>query len=243
MMANYDVFAKFFDALMDKPTEKVRRIENYIRKMNPGAKSVLDVACGTGNVLNLLPSYLNKTGLDTSNEMLKIARKKVKKAIFFHQDMRLFQFNDKFDVIVCIYDSINHLVILNDWLTVFNKVSDHLTEDGIFIFDVQTEYRLQQLKKKSPWVTRFGKGNDNMVIWNVTNISNNCFNWQVEIFEHKNGNTFLRGEENIPEKVFSSQLITKNLKKYFQTVMVEDDEAKRVSKFSERIWFICKNSK
>ncbi len=46
------------------------------------------------------------SGLDLSNKMLSIARKKVPGAKFWHQEMVDFQIDERFDAIFCVFDSI-----------------------------------------------------------------------------------------------------------------------------------------
>ena len=126
MVESYSKFAKYYDSLMGEPKDKVVLINSWIKKYNSKATSVLEIACGTGAILKLMEKQYDVSGLDLSKEMLSIANKKIKKGNFYHDDMTSFSLNKKFDVILSIYDSINHLLKFNDWNKVFKNSSKHL---------------------------------------------------------------------------------------------------------------------
>ena len=182
-MTNYDLFSKHFDELMGNPIDKTKRIENYIKQNSPKAKSVLDIGCGTGSILYNLPNKYDKTGIDLSANMLSIAKQKVKSAKFYQYDMTAFKFEKKFDVILCIYDSINHLLHFKDWEKLFHNVKSHLNENGLFIFDVNTTFYLKKLSKLQQQLQPFGKNGKHFYSISVTQIKDTIFNWSVKIFE------------------------------------------------------------
>ena len=137
-MANYDKFYKHYDAVMGDPKQKAVFLTSLIKKWNPKATTLLELACGTGAILQHLVHNFEVSGLDLSAGMLSIARKRLPKTRFFKQDMTQFSIPQNFDVILCVYDSINHLVRFNDWQKVFARTKRHINENGIFIFDVNT---------------------------------------------------------------------------------------------------------
>jgi predicted TPR repeat methyltransferase len=122
-MSNYDIFGKFYDAVMGDRAGAAGRLRGYIRNANPRAKSVLELGCGTGSVLKHLASNYEVSGVDLSNRMLTVAAKKVPRAKLFRQDMTRFRLNRRFDVICCVFDSINHVLRFSDWRTMFSQVS------------------------------------------------------------------------------------------------------------------------
>src|SRR5436305_11533726 len=130
-MANYDKFYKHYDAVMDDPIQKAVFLTSLIKKWNPKATTLLELACGTGAILQHLVHNFEVSGLDLSAGMLSIARKRLPKTRFFKQDMTQFSIPQNFDVILCVYDSINHLVRFNDWQKVFARTKRHINENGI----------------------------------------------------------------------------------------------------------------
>lgn len=126
-MSSYDVFGKFYDAVMGDRAGAAERLSKYICNASPRAKSVLELGCGTGSVLKHLASSYDVSGVDLSNRMLSIAARKVPQAALFRQDMVRLRLNKRFDVICCVFDSINHLLRFSDWTTVFSNVKRHLS--------------------------------------------------------------------------------------------------------------------
>ena len=73
-------------------------------------RRLLDVACGTGNHAFLLKKNYSIVGVDISNEMLKIARKKVSGVKILIGDMKKLDLKQKFDIIICMFSAINYNV-------------------------------------------------------------------------------------------------------------------------------------
>src|SRR5919197_4520428 len=95
---------------MGDRAEHARYLRSLIKKHAPGARSVLEVACGTGSILKQLWTYYEVTGVDLSEEMLDRAAEKVPGVPLFRGDMRKLNLGERFDVVLCVYDSINHLL-------------------------------------------------------------------------------------------------------------------------------------
>jgi ubiquinone/menaquinone biosynthesis C-methylase UbiE len=90
-MTSYDTFGTFYDAVMGDRTEATKRLRSFIRNASPKAKNVLELACGTGSVLKHLSKHYDVWGLDLSERMLSIARKKVPHARLSRQNMVTFR--------------------------------------------------------------------------------------------------------------------------------------------------------
>jgi ubiquinone/menaquinone biosynthesis C-methylase UbiE len=73
-MASYDIFARFYDAVMGDGAEPTERLRGFIHKAHPEARNVLELACGTGSVLRHLSKHYDVWGLDRSRRMLAIAK-------------------------------------------------------------------------------------------------------------------------------------------------------------------------
>lgn len=100
---------------------------------------ILDLACGTGNVLlELLERGFEVEGADYSAAMLEIARRKVPPEVpLWCQDARSLEIPGKpFDACVCLFDSLNYLLSLADLCRAFQSVHRQLTPGGTFVFDM-----------------------------------------------------------------------------------------------------------
>ncbi|MDF2558540.1 MAG: class SAM-dependent methyltransferase [Bacillales bacterium] len=168
---SYTNFAKIYDELMkDVPYEKwVRFFEEKKDKYQFPVQNILDIGCGTGELAILLSKkgYL-VTGVDLSEEMLSIAFEKVKNAgvsvQLFEQDMRELEGLGTFDCVQIVCDSLNYLQDLDEVKTTFERVSDHLTENGMFIFDVHSIWKMQNQFNDQTYAEN---GEDVSFIWHA----------------------------------------------------------------------------
>ncbi len=157
-MPPYRQISAFYDAVMDDPGPRADRVNAWIDRFRPGAASLLELGCGTGSILERILGIDSLTGLDRSPEMLAMARSKVPAARFVEGDMADFSLGETFDVVVSVFDSINHLLTFEAWRSMFDAVHDHLAEGGLFIFDVNTVGELRRLGDDPPWVYEFAGG-------------------------------------------------------------------------------------
>lgn len=127
----YDIIYRWKDYAME--AEKVYQIINDYKKSS--GNDLLDVACGTGEHAKFLQDYFKITGLDKSSIMLKIARKKVKKASFIKADMINFKLNTQFDAIVCLFSAIARLKSYSNLEKAISNFSKHLKKDGVLIIE------------------------------------------------------------------------------------------------------------
>ncbi len=206
----YNSFARVYSELMDDSlyARWAKYVEDQVSK---DAKSLLDVACGTGDLTILLANRFQVTGTDLSEEMLKIAEEKAKKAnktIPFVQSnmMDLFDF-DKFDVITCFDDSICYLKDEDELGVTFNQAFEHLNDGGKFLFDAHSLYQMDEV---FPGYMFNHRTEDSAFMWNsfegeyphTIEHELTFFNWDEKI----NGytvNTELHKERTYPIDTFT----------------------------------------
>lgn len=236
--ADYNIIAKYYDTVIgagfetDELFEKIKR--KYFRKND--LNSILELGCGTGENLKVFGKNYDLTGIDISSEMIRIAKKKSLSADLGVKDIREYKFNREFDLILCLYDTINHITLFSDWKKIFKNTSDHLNPNGLFVFDINTLFKLEYFSTISPIVHEFGK---NYLFINISKISNNTFNWNLKIFEKIKSNSFKLIEANIKESSFAIIRIKTELEKYFNILKIEDDSGRKVIENSGRVFFIC----
>jgi cyclopropane fatty-acyl-phospholipid synthase-like methyltransferase len=236
-MPSYEVFGKFYDAVMGDGSESAKRILNFLRVANPNARTVLELGCGTGSILKHLQNSYEVSGLDLSSKMLSIAREKVPRAKLSRQDMTDFQIDEQFDAVICVFDSINHVRRFSDWKRVFARVRQHLAPGGCFIFDINTQRKLERHIADPPWVHSFGK---NLLLIDVTALPNQGSNWNIKVFEHVKQSRYILHEEDIVEVSFPLEKIMWALRNQFVSVRVVDRDQGRPRGSSERLFFIAK---
>jgi SAM-dependent methyltransferase len=138
--ADYDKFAWLFNHEFGSFADQLykdfykKEIENIF-----GKPSILDLCCGTGQLMQILGEKgYQVTGIDGSLEMLKIAKTNVPFGKFILADIREFDLPPVFDAVVSTYDSLNHLMSLQDLRAAFLNVYKCLVPNGVFLFDLNT---------------------------------------------------------------------------------------------------------
>lgn len=236
-MILYEIIGRFYDEVMGDQQQPAEQVRELIEKYRPGAESVLELACGTGSFLYHLSKYYKITaGLDLSSIMLSIARNKVPDTPLYQCDMKDFHFYQKFDVVICMNDSINHLLDFSEWEKMFKNVYNHLNKGGIFIFDINTLYKLNMLSESPPVVHEF---DDNMLVTNVYRKNSDQYVWHLKIFEHREDNKYLMHEEFLEETAVPLDTIKKVLAGNFGEIHVFDLENGEITEKSKRLHLVA----
>src|SRR5207247_10799757 len=102
----YRQLANYYDEIYyfkkyQKETDKIETIIQRHKKSS--GNKLLDVACGTGNHIEYLKQHYSVEGLDSSPEMLRIARKKHHEVVFHRGDMTTFKLKNRFDIITYLF--------------------------------------------------------------------------------------------------------------------------------------------
>lgn len=134
----YDEFADVYNRHWKGFAEHVIPIlDLLVLAENPPPLKVLDVCCGTGQLDAVLSERgYDVTGLDGSAEMIRHARANAPAASFVVDDARTFALPQEYDLAFCIFDSLNHILDLNEVIQVFERVYAALKPGGVFEFDM-----------------------------------------------------------------------------------------------------------
>jgi SAM-dependent methyltransferase len=142
----YGDFAKYYDYLgWDKFARNAAiRLRSFIKLQRGHYETVLDFACGTGELEKCLEDTgIRFTGVDASPGMLKVARRKCPGVRFIRSDVGEVRLKRKFDLVLFLFDSANHMNSLSHLKRVFRNARRHLKKGGYFIFDIITESGLE----------------------------------------------------------------------------------------------------
>jgi SAM-dependent methyltransferase len=138
----YDPFAWLYNKHWGNsftPTAMAVINELVLPQLKPRAL-VLDLCCGTGQMAQILSEQgFNVVGLDGSESILSFARQNAPKAHFILGDARSFTLDASVDAIVSVFDSLNHVMSIDELGSVFNSVYRALKKNGTFMFDLNTE--------------------------------------------------------------------------------------------------------
>ena len=119
-------------------------VESLAERHGPTPTRVLDLACGTGTLaLELGKRGYDVSGADGSAAMLGVAREKAE-AIgsdipFHHRDLLWLRDLPRFQWVLCLYDSINYLMSLDDVSRALEEMHGVVEPGGLLVFDVCTE--------------------------------------------------------------------------------------------------------
>ncbi len=238
-MTNYAKFAGFYDEIMGDRAPDIDQVRGFVEKHLPSAKSLLELGCGTGALLAGLPADLDLTGVDQSPEMLAKAAAAVPSATLVNADMTKIGLGTRFDVVICMFDTLNHLPEFASWLELFDRVHEHLADGGLFVFDVNTTGRLRGLSRALPYAQDFG---DHTLIMNISAAHGNVVLWETKIFERLTGgdDLYRLHHEKIYELAVPLDTIREALSLHFEVLEETDLENGPVSDESERIYFACR---
>ncbi|MBQ7740151.1 MAG: class I SAM-dependent methyltransferase [Eubacterium sp.] len=241
-MNSYNTFAFYYDRLTENAEYEVRSefISNFFYRYNNGNMSVLDLACGTGNITKYLSEKgYEITALDLSEEMLSVAQNKnINNAVFIKGDMTDFELPYKVDNCVCSLDSINHLSCIEDVKKCFKCVYNSLNEGGIFIFDVNTIYKHKVILADNSFI--FDE-EDFFLAWDNTSLDERTVQINLDFFIF-NGKSYDRYSEEFTEKAYETNELVNALRETgFEVLMICNDcKEEPLNEKSERAYFICK---
>jgi SAM-dependent methyltransferase len=135
ILAMYSASAEYYDLIYAKKDyrEESGRLRELFRRYVPSGRTILDIACGTGEHLRFLPEYA-VSGIDNEPAFIKIANEKRPDGSFQVADMQRFELDAKFDILICLFSAIAYLVTAEEILSALGCFKAHLAPGGaIFI--------------------------------------------------------------------------------------------------------------
>jgi SAM-dependent methyltransferase len=120
-------------------------VRDQIAERTPDARSILDVACGTGGHLRYLRDWFEVTGLDVDLAMLAQARRALPDVPLVEGDMRSFNLGRRFDAVLCLFSSVAYMSSRHDLNAAVLQMASHLAVNGTLIVDgwVRPEHWLE----------------------------------------------------------------------------------------------------
>lgn len=147
-MEQYTAFSAWYDKMMGTVDyEKwTRYLIDFLHRT--GARRVAECACGTGNITwRLCKAGFEVTGLDISEDMLLVAREKLRKmglrCPFVCEDMRELSLHKPVDAIIAACDGVNY--VTEGAEDFFAAAYRGLKPGGVLLFDVSSDYKLSRI--------------------------------------------------------------------------------------------------
>jgi len=155
--------------------------------------------------------------------------------------MHNFKIPEKFDVIFSANDAINFLKDFDQWKSTFKTVSEHLNQDGLFIFDVFTPKMLRDTLRWREKVKRLtgtrailfrkfsgGYHNDTGIV------KGNTLTWDEKILERLPNGLYQLHEYKFIERIYPVAKMKSALSVHFDILESNFREKRRV------ILFVCR---
>lgn len=145
----FDEIAFLYDELMAgiPYSAWLNYVQRLLKEFGVKPRTVLDLCCGTGSASVLLAEKgYEVAGVDISMSMIKCAREKAERkglsVDFRAQNAARLRLGKRFDLVLCLFDSLNYILESSALQESFHRVFEHLKPGGLFIFDMNTEFAL-----------------------------------------------------------------------------------------------------
>lgn len=243
--SDYDLFAwiynKYWGSFATRIVPVLRKL--VLHALPPKAR-ILDLCCGTGQLAQALSEKgFRLTGIDGSEPTIAIARKNAPDASFIVDDARNFSITGKFHAVLSTFDSLNHVMHLEDLTNVFGNVNRVLSSGGVFAFDLNMEegYRIR-------WRGSSGYVEDDHAF--ITRASylpeERIAKYAITVF-FREGDQWDRSDTTLLQRCYSEEEIVKALRSVgFIRVRIYDggkDLGAELSQYPGRSFFVCQKPK
>lgn len=155
----FEDLARYYDPIMEH-VDYARWFDMttmLAEQLLPHEVCCLDAACGTGTLLEMFKTYQWEVyGFDLSRGMLHTARKLHPDIPVFQGDLRALPCEGRFDVITCLFDSINFLLEKADVYQALSAFYTALKPGGMLYFDMVTERMVTRHFDGQEWTEENG---------------------------------------------------------------------------------------
>lgn len=246
-MEQYTNFAKVYDLFMDNvPYDKwIEQIKDILHKENIFDGLICDLGCGTGAITEGLSNIgYDMIGIDNSYDMLDVAMEKKfasgNDILYLCQDMREFELYGTVRAIISRCDSLNYIQSLSDLKDVFSLVNNYLDPKGIFIFDMNTIHKYQDVLGENTFAEVREQAS---FIWENTYDSKSKINeYDLNLFIKLEEDTYKRFEERHVQRAYTFNEIVSAIEssKMILESYMDADTGGDINENTERILFIAR---
>lgn len=213
---SYGDFARVYDLFMqDVPyKEWADHIEKVWEQYKISPKLIAELGCGTGALANYFAAKnIDVIGIDNSDQMLAIAREKSAEkgldVLYLLQDMQDFELYGTVDSIYSACDSINYILEDDELLQTFKWVNNYLEPGGIFIFDINSQYKYEEILAENTFAYNIKEAS---YIWdNYYDGEEEINQYLVTFFVEEDDGRYSKFEELHHERMYRLETITRVL--------------------------------
>ena len=245
----YSIFADVYDSLTED-VEYERRadyITGLLRRYGCEPEIILDLGCGTGTMTTLMAQKgYSMIGVDMSPEMLAVASEKAEKdgldILYLNQPMEDFELYGTVGAVISLLDSINYITEEKELEQTFRLVHNYLDPGGLFIFDINTAYKLKNIL---PGNTFCGESDKAFYTWeNVYDPDYSICEFSLNFFI-KNGENYSRHSETHYQRAYTDSYIKRLLLRCGFEVLDSFDDLtfSPPSRNAEKVFYIARKAK
>lgn len=212
-MEAYTGFAQVYDRFMDDVPYGAWKdyLVHVLQQEGIFDGLVCELGCGTGKMTRLLAeSGYDMIGIDASDEMLSMARESDSTNILYlNQDIRSFELYGTVRAVVSVCDTMNYLLEKDDLLQVFRLVNNYLDPGGVFLFDLNTEYKFRELMGEQVF---FDDRQEGSLVWeNYYDEEEKINEYHLTLFIRQEQGLYRKYEETHYERAYALQEVMKLL--------------------------------
>ena len=214
-MADYDAFSRCYDRFTEDVdySFRVNRILQLFEKYDKKPTLLLDLACGTGNFsFPLADEGIDVIGVDCSEGMLAAAISKLPEGganpLFLNQYAEELELYGTVDGAICMLDSLNHITEYENFSKALQKVSLFLEKDRLFIFDMNTPYKHQEILGDNTFVR---EDETAFCVWQNEYVGENTVDIFLDFFVENQNGSYERFSESFSEVAYEDEQIMKAL--------------------------------
>lgn len=207
-----EIYDELFSATMDYEKE-VEFFDKILRKNK--CKRILEVGCGVGHRGKFfINNGYDYVGLDISEGMLKIARRKYPELRFVQGDVRKLSLKEKFDAIIFVGKGTVYLTTDEDVMSALKSMKGLIGRGVIIIDGFNADFIIPNFKKNISWSKKIGSRT-------ITRKSINTLNPKYPNSWDRQLTYIVKGEDEKEKKYTDSALLRafsgEELRKLFAT--------------------------
>jgi len=129
--------AELYDAIyhFKNYQRESENLRNLISRLVPGARTLLDVACGTGEHSKFLKQYYAVDGIDLNNSYLDAARAKNPSGKYRCADMTDFELGSRYDVVTSLFSAIGYVKTVERVEHAISSMARHIRPGGALLVE------------------------------------------------------------------------------------------------------------
>ena len=247
-MEAYTGFAQVYDLFMDNiPYEEWGTyLLELLQEHGVRDGLVLELGCGTGSMTEILAEAgYDMIGIDLSEEMLETAMEKREQSghniLYLCQDMREFELYGTVRAIVSVCDSMNYVLEEEELLGILTSAArNYLDYEGLFIFDLNTEYKYRELLGEQTIAENREEGS---FIWENYYDEEEAVNqYDLSLFVKEADGRYQKYEETHLQRAYQQERVEELIKESgLELLHVYDAFTRELpAEDSERIYFVCR---